>query len=140
MPGYLLDTGILIRHLRNRPGYHDLVRQLNRVGDLYISAFTRLEVLRGMREHERERTYALLNSFSLQVIDRATADQAGEWIRVWQMRGYTLGGPDAVIAASAFQAGAALVTTNTRHFPMPELDVLSVDEDGQLTPVNRGKQ
>lgn len=137
MPAYLLDTGILIRHLRNRAGYHSLIRQLNQVGDLYISAFSRVEVLRGMREHERERTYSLLDSFSLQVIDRATADQAGEWIRVWQSRGIILTGPDTVIAASALQAGAALVTTNARHFPMPELAVLSVDEDGQMIPVKR---
>jgi hypothetical protein len=33
--------------------------------------------------------------------------------------------------------GAALVTTNARHFPMPELVVLAADEDGQLTAVNR---
>lgn len=137
MPAYLLDTGILIRHLRNRTGYHELVRRLNQTGDLSISAFTRVEILRGMREHERERTVALLDSFITQIIDRATADQAGEWIRAWQARGITLGGPDAVIAASALQAGAALVTTNARHFPMPELTVLSVDEDGQMSPSHR---
>jgi predicted nucleic acid-binding protein len=137
MPAYLLDTGILIRYLRNRAGYRDLVQRLNRDGDLYISAFTRVEVLRGMRDHERERTFVLLDSFATQVIDRATADQAGEWLRSWQARGIILGGPDAVIAASALQAGAALVTTNARHFPMRELVVLSIDESGQITPVDR---
>lgn len=137
MPAYLLDTGILIRHLRNRAGYRDLVQRLNRDGDLYISAFTRVEVLRGMRDHERERTFTLLDSFATQIIDRATADQAGEWLRSWQARGIILGGPDAVIAASALQAGAALVTTNARHFPMPELAVFAVDESGQITPIDR---
>jgi predicted nucleic acid-binding protein len=137
MPAYLLDSGILIRHLRNCAGYPELIKQLCQAGDLYISAFTRVEVLRGMREHERERTVALLDSFITQVIDRATADQAGEWIRAWQARGVTLGGPDAVIASSALQARAALVTTNARHFPMPELTVLSVDEDGEMSAASR---
>jgi len=137
MPAYLLDTGVLIRHLRNRAGYRELVQRLNREGDLYVSAFTRVEVLRGMRDHERERTIALLDSFVTQVIDRATADLAGEWLRSWQTRGIILGGPDVVIAASALQVGAALVTTNARHFPMPELIVLSVDERGQITSVDR---
>lgn len=137
MPMFLLDTGILIRHLRNRPGYPELVQRLNQSGDLVISAFTRVEVLRGMRDHERERTLNLLDSFVTQVIDQATADQAGEWLRAWQARGVTLGGPDAVIAACAFRAGAALVTTNARHFPMPELVVLAVDENGQISPVQR---
>ncbi len=137
MPAYLLDTGILIRHLRNRPGYRALVQRLNQEGDLYISAFTRVEVLRGMREHERERTFALLDSLITHPLDRATADQAGEWLRTWQSRGVVLGGPDAVIAASALAVGAALVTTNARHFPMHELVVLAADEEGRLTPVER---
>lgn len=137
MPAYLLDTGILIRHLRNRPGYRALVQRLNQEGDLYISAFTRVEVLRGMREHERERTLSLLDSLITYPLDRATADQAGEWLRTWQSRGLVLGGPDAVIAASALAVGAALVTTNARHFPMQELVVLAADEEGRLTPVER---
>lgn len=137
MPAYLLDTGILIRHLRNRSGYRALVRRLNQGGDLYISAFTRVEVLRGMRDHEREPTLTLLDSFYTQVVDRETADQAGEWLRTYQSRGITLGGPDAVIAASALAAGAALVTTNARHFPMPELVVLAVDEEGLMSPADR---
>lgn len=137
MPAYFLDTGILIRHLRNRPGYHDLVQRLNQDGDLYISAFTRVEVLRGMREHERQRTFALLDSLVTHPLDRTTADQAGEWLRTWQSRGVILGGPDAVIAASALAVGGALITTNARHFPMRELVVLAADEEGRLTPVER---
>jgi predicted nucleic acid-binding protein len=137
MAAYLLDTGVLIRHLRNRSGYRELVRRLNQEGDLFISAFTRVEVLRGMRDHERERTFALLDSLATHPIDRLTADQAGEWLRTWQSRGVILGGPDAVIAASALAVGGALITTNARHFPMRELVVLSVDEDGRIAPVNR---
>ena len=137
MPAYLLDSGILIRHLRNRFGYHMLVKRLNSAGDLYISAFTRVEVLRGMREHERERTFTLLDGFTTHPVDCATADRAGELLRAWQSRGIILGGPDAIIAASALQVSAALVTTNARHFPMPELVVLAADEDGQLTALNR---
>lgn len=137
MPAYLLDSGILIRHLRNRPGFPDLLQRLNQAGDLYISAFTRLEVVQGMRDHERERTMALLNSFITQPIDQQAADMAGEWIRNWRARGIALSGPDALIAASARRAGAALVTTNARHFPMTELNVLAVDEAGEIRPVSR---
>ena len=68
MPAYVLDTGVLIRHLRNRPGYRELLRRLNQEGDLYISAFTRVEVLRGMREHERKRTFALLDSMEYKLM------------------------------------------------------------------------
>src|SRR3989304_9817572 len=137
MAAYLLDSNILIRHLRNRPGYHALLRRLSQDDDLYISAFTRVEVLRGMRDHERERTYALLNGLFTHPLDQTPADQAGELLRTWQARDVTLSGPDAVIAASALQVGATLVTANPRHFPMTELSVLSADEDGLATPIPR---
>ena len=128
---YLLDTGILIRHLRNSAGSHALLHQLNLQGRLCISAFTRLEILRGMREHERERTSALLNSLTTHTIDAQTADRAGLLIRFYQARGFVLEEGDALIAASALQANAIFVTTNPRHFPMPELAVLGVDTQGQ---------
>lgn len=137
MPAYILDSNILIRCLRSRPGYLDLLQRLSQDNDLHVSAFTRVEVLRGMREHERERTFALLNALFTHPLDRETADRTAELLRFWQARGITLSGPDAVIAASALQVGAALVTTNPRHFPMPELPVLAADEEGRLAPISR---
>ncbi len=134
MADYLLDTGILIRHLRRCPGYREAVSRLASEGDLYIASFTRLEVIRGMREHEREVTFALLNALLTVPLDVATADLAGEMTRTWRGRGIMLSGPDAVIAASALQCGAILVTTNPRHFPMPELTVYQMSEDGVLIP------
>jgi len=134
MPDYLLDSGILIRHLRNMPGYHALLARLSEEGELVIASFTRLEVIRGLREHERAATYQLLDSLSTHSLDRETADLAGEWIRTWQERDVTLSGPDAVIAASARRCNAVLVTTNPRHFPMPEIAALGADEGGHLQP------
>jgi predicted nucleic acid-binding protein len=131
MADYLLDTGILIRHLRNRPGYRELMYRLAQEGRLYIASFTRLEIVRGMRDHEREATFALLDALRTHPLDAPTADLAGEMIRAWQRKGITLSGPDAVIAASAIRCGAVLVTTNPRHFPMRELTVMGVDEEGR---------
>lgn len=37
MSACLLDSGILIRHLRRIPGFLELLQQLNQAGDLYIS-------------------------------------------------------------------------------------------------------
>ncbi|HYN89745.1 MAG TPA: PIN domain-containing protein, partial [Ardenticatenaceae bacterium] len=135
MPAYLLDSGILIRHLRNRRGYHELLQRLSQDNDLVISAFSRVEVLRGMREHERERTYLLLDGLLTHPLDKDTADRAGELLRQWEARGISMSGPDVVIAASALQIGATLVTTNPRHFPMPELPLLAADDQGRVTLV-----
>jgi hypothetical protein len=43
MQAYLLDSGILVRHLRKRTGYAEPIRHLNQAGDLYISALTRVD-------------------------------------------------------------------------------------------------
>ncbi|HSJ56307.1 MAG TPA: PIN domain-containing protein [Anaerolineae bacterium] len=134
MADHLLDTGILIRHLRKRPGYHELMARLAEQGRLSIASFTRLEVIRGMREHEREATFALLDALHTHPLDVETADLAGEMIRFWQSQGKTLSGPDAVIAASAICCGASLVTTNPKHFLLPDLDVLAAGENGELSP------
>lgn len=80
MPDYLLDSGILIRCLRNLPGYRDLLSRLAEEGDLYIASFTRLEVIRGMREWERTATYQLLDALLTHPLDRERVDLAGEWI------------------------------------------------------------
>ena len=133
MPGHLLDTGILIRHLRGNPAYATLLQNMAQDGPLLVSAFTRVEVLRGMRDHERRATMALLDALLTVPLDREGADVAGEWLRAYRSQGITLGGPDAVIAAAAFVNQATLLTTNPRHFPMPELRVLVVDEEGRVS-------
>jgi predicted nucleic acid-binding protein len=133
MSDYLIDSGILILHLRNQPGYLELTSRLMDDGDVSISAMTRLEIVRGLRERERDQTFSLLNSLETIPMTAEIADQAGDLIRSWQAGGVSLGNADAVIAASALQHGLALVTTNTKHFPMPDLTIFQVDENGQMT-------
>ena len=133
MPDYLFDSGILILHLRNQPGYPELAIRLMQDANPYISAMTHLEIIKGMRDREHVKTLELLKSFETIPMTGEIADLAGELIRSWRKRGVILGDADAVIAASALRDGLTLVTTNARHFPMPELSVLQADEAGALT-------
>ncbi len=94
---------------------------------------TRLEIVRGMQERERKETFDLLDSLETMPMTVEVADMAGELIRSWRARGITLGDADAIIAASALQEGLALVTTNAKHFPMPDLVMYQADEQGKLT-------
>jgi predicted nucleic acid-binding protein len=134
MSDYLLDTNILVRYLRKAEGYDNLLDTLSRDDWLYISAITRLEIVRGMQERERRETFDLLDSLETISMTREIADLAGELIRSWRAKGVILGDADAIVAASALHVGAPLVTTNARHFPMPELAVFQSDEEGHLTP------
>jgi len=137
MSDYLLDSGVLIRHLRDQRGYPELTNRLMDEADVYISAMTRLEIVCASKERERRDTFDLLDSLETISMTSAIADRAGEFIRSWRERGITLGDADAIIAASALHNALILVTTNARHFPMPELVVLQADEQGHLTQVVR---
>ena len=101
--------------------------------DVYVSVMTRFEVMRGMRDRERESTFELLNSFEALDVTSDIADRAGELIRSWRKRGVTLGDADAIIAATALQHGLVLVTTNAKHFSMPDLVIFQADEKGNLS-------
>ena len=138
MSDYLLDTNILIHYYRKEKGYRDLVRDLERDGELCISAVTRIEIVRGMREHERESTFQLLNSMETLNVTSEIADSTGEIVRTWKAKGFTLGDADAIIAATALFHELTLVTTNPKHFPMPELVIFQADEQGNLSPYKAG--
>jgi predicted nucleic acid-binding protein len=133
MSDYLLDTNILIRYLRKTEGFRELVTSLAGDGWLCISAITRFEVVRGMHDREREATVALLNSLETLVVSAEIADAAGELLRTWRSHGRTFDDADALIAATAIQNGLALITTNAKHFPIPEMVVYQANDTGKLT-------
>ena len=133
MSDYLLDTNILIRYLRKTEGFSDLLETLAADDWLHISSITRFEVVRGMHEREHESTFAILNSLETLVVSAEIADMAGEIIRAWRARGRTFDDADALVAATALHHGLALVTTNAKHFPMPNLVVFQVNDKGKLT-------
>lgn len=125
---YLLDSGVLIRHLRGQREAVRLLRGLGKRERLAIASVTRLEVHARMRDHERHTTQKLLSRFVTYELDAAIADRAGDYIREYRRRGITLAVPDAIIAATAVRHGLTLVTFNPKHFPMPELRLFPVPE------------
>jgi len=137
MSDFLLDSGILILQLRNQPGYVALLEQLSDQGMLFISTMTRFEILQGMKERERKKTFDTLKVLeSLPVVDDI-AEKAGELVRDWRSKGVTLGISDVLIAATALHLSLTLVTTNPRHFPMSELTVYQADDAGKMTLCQR---
>jgi len=121
VPDYLLDSCVLVRHLRRHQPTTDLLSTLVLEGEVGIATISRTEIIEGMREHEREATMRLLDSLRSYPLDVATADLAGEYIRRYRAQGITLDKPDAIIGATAVRHGLVLVTYNPKHFPMPEL-------------------
>jgi len=129
MASYLLDSGLVIRHLRGQRRIVRLLRGLGKMGRLAISAVTRLEIHAGMAPDEEYATQKLLSRFVTYGLDRDTADRAGDYIRAGRSKGVTLSVPDAIIAATAVSHNVTLVTLNRAHFegisglriePLPE--------------------
>lgn len=126
MADYLLDSNVVIWHLRGQEAVVSRVAHLSQRGRLGLSVITRAEVIQGMREPEREGTYTFLDACETLPIDQAAADRAGEIVRSYRTRGVTIDLPDALIGATALESGIPLFTCNTRHFPMSGLDLRAV--------------
>jgi predicted nucleic acid-binding protein len=126
MAEFLLDSDLVIWHLRGHASVVELVLSLARKGRLALSAIARAEVLVGMREPERELTLLFLDSCETLTVTAATADRAGEIIRDFRARGVTISLPDALIGATALLSSIPLYTCNPKHYPMPDLDLRAV--------------
>lgn len=117
----LLDTTVLIDHLRGRHGARERIRALSHTP--FVCAITIEEVWRGARPEEEPATSALFDALRVAPIGLEEGERAGRWRREFAARGTTLDQPDCLIAAAAASVGARLATGNPSDFPMHELEV-----------------
>ncbi len=105
----IFDTNILIDYLNG-------IQQARLELDLYekpcISQITWMEVLAGSRPEDEDVIREFLIRFRVIPIDKKIAEEA---VRIRRLRRLRL--PDAIIWATARDAGSILVTRNTRDFP-----------------------
>jgi predicted nucleic acid-binding protein len=112
----LLDTNILIDHLRNRPAAVSLLTGLPQKPS--ASVLTLSELLSGARSGREETQIASLKQWIRFLdIDAAIAERAGQFIKHYR-GSHGIDDFDALIAATAEQYGLRLLTLNTKHFPM----------------------
>jgi len=116
MSKYLLDTGLVIRHLRGQRPFVRLLRGLGKDGRLCIATVTRLELYAGMLPDERYATQKLLSRFVNLDLDRRIADRAGEYAYFSRAAGKKILIPDAIIASTATTHKLTLVTLNIADF------------------------
>ncbi len=110
----LFDTDILIDHLLNKMGATDTLLKFKNEKN-YCSVITLGEILFGMRENERDRTFKFLDSLksidvNKQIVILAHDVKTGA-------KGFDLELYDCVIAATAIVYDLILVTRNARHYP-----------------------
>jgi predicted nucleic acid-binding protein len=121
MSRFLLDSDVIIWHLRGRKEVTDVLRDLQKFGLPACSALSVLEIQLGVKKGEEEKTDRFLKSLRIFDVDMEIASKAAQLIRRHKARGVTLDLPDSVIAATCILHELILVTYNTKHYPISEI-------------------
>lgn len=124
--GVLIDTSVLIAHLRGRLALQELVRDYDGV---YISAITLYELEYGANRAGRASDLARLQfAFGPTVLalGRAEAGRAAQMNGDLARKNQQIGPQDALIAGTALQRGLELLTLNVTEFRrVPGLSVVT---------------
>jgi tRNA(fMet)-specific endonuclease VapC len=127
---YLLDTTVLIAHLRGDKAITGLLLELLAGGHwLGTSCVNIAEIERGIRPKEHKAAAALLERLRFLDTGREAAERAGRYQAAFEKRGRTIHTADALIAGTARAHGAILLTHNGRDFPMKEIKIEAPPED-----------
>lgn len=117
---YLVDSDVLIAHLRGIDAAREWLRKERAAGPLAISAVSVTEITGGMRSGERREVWQLLGAFRVEPVTAQAAGRAGEFMRTYRRSHNGIGIADYLIAGTADVRGLRLTTLNVRHFPMFE--------------------
>jgi predicted nucleic acid-binding protein len=121
MSRFLLDSDIIIWHLRGRREVAELLKDIQRFGLPACSALSVLEVQVGVKKGEEEKTNRFLEALKIFNVNREIANKAALLIREYRANGISLELPDAVIASTCILYDLILVTCNRKRYPLPEL-------------------
>jgi len=117
MTRYLLDSTFLIDHLRGSPDAVRRLREMNASGDdPIVTDITVTELWSGRRPGSEPEIERFLRYIEFVHPGPETARLAGVWRAEAREKGRTIGTPDALIAASAVDLGATVLTRNVRDF------------------------
>ena len=118
VPSILLDTNIIIDFLRGKGEAIDFFQSLPGDNQLCISTITATELYAGVKgKKEEESINLLLEGYTIHPVSFSIAKQGG-LIKKKFGPSHGIGIADGVIAATAIEHKAKLVTLNVKHFPM----------------------
>lgn len=112
----VVDTSILIDHLRGGNAWKKIASEIDDDTQLFVPTIVLFELFSGISTKKPtvvSQIYKLLGNFQRLDLSELIARQAGELYRDTKK---TLQVPDYIIAASALQVNAIVVTLNQKHF------------------------
>jgi predicted nucleic acid-binding protein len=120
----LLDSTFLIDVLDGLPEAVERQRAIFESGDQpLVNEVVICEVRGGMRAEEEPSLVGILEPVEFVQPGPETAMKAGAWREDVRRRGFHLSLADALIAATAFDTDAAVLTRNVRHFTLTPVRV-----------------
>ena len=127
MAAFLLDSDAVIDYLNLWQPTVELINGLTQEGHmLFTCDLVLAEVYAGLPPYPGIRAEDFLSNLIFLQSSRRAAIRAGEWRYLYARRGLNLPNYDVLIAATALERDATLVTGNVRHYPMPELSLLTL--------------
>ena len=127
MSDYLLDTTIIIDHLRGDKKATAFLENIGLKGDTAGCCCINIaEIYSGMLEKEKGKTDMFVNSLYYYEVTRHISKIAGQLRQKYSNKGITLATTDVIIAATALTYDLMLVTKNIKHYPFPDIGILKI--------------
>lgn len=125
---YIFDTSIVIDALRQNKKAENIFSEFEEIdGYIFVSSVTIFELFSGKSSKDKKQKDAIndfLKYFTDIDVNIKIAKMAGE---IYRDNTKDLGVPDYIIAATAIEIGAQVVTLNTKHFKkIPGLSIYSI--------------
>lgn len=114
----LIDTDVLVDYLRGTSEAIEFLEEVLSHSNCHLSTITIAELYVGVRdESEREILNQFIKEFKIEECTLKIAEIGGLYRRDYG-KSHGVGLADALIAATAKEIGAKLVSLNIKHFPM----------------------
>ena len=123
MTAYLIDTDVLIDHLRGVEKAYRFMQEIeSRESAVFYSVISKAEIYSGIMPEEEESVASLFEAMGEVPVDGRVAEDAGRYRKAF-LASHKLLLPDALIAASTKRVGAILITLNKKHYPMEDIEI-----------------
>lgn len=128
MAGIVIDSSVLIDHLRGRAKATAFIERERQRGPVHVPALAAWELWRGATTARRKAgVHDLLSSVDVDPFAPAMAQLAGELhVRLAEL-GKTPPAYDLLIASHALLRGVPLATRDRDYSPIPGLQIVTVD-------------
>lgn len=119
---FLVDTDLLIDHLKGKAEAKETLRVLARRGRVFFSVLSEAEIYAGVRKGEEGEVGILFGAMKgIEVTSEICRLGGGYKHKYGKSHGTSL--IDALIAATAYKNSLTLIIRNKRHYPMPEIQI-----------------